>query len=206
MSRWEIGGPPISCTQNATAARSTAAAGIRRGSRTARNADNDVLVIGAGPAGMECALVLGKRGMRRVHLVDAATEIGGHLRWVPRCRASASGRRVVNYREIQLAKLRTSSSSPRRAWTPRTSLDYGAEIVVLATGSHWVGDGINGADPCDRSPAPTHRLPDVPTPEQIMLEGKELAGDSVVVYDTDGYFMGVSIAEKLALDGKPVTS
>ncbi len=40
------------------------------------------------------------------------------------------------------------------------------------------------------------------TPEQIMLEGKELPGERVVVLDTDGYFMGVSLAEKLALRGQ----
>src|SRR5207244_2359764 len=68
ISRWEIGGPPLICTQNATAGEE-----YRRGwhperFETAANADNDVLVVGAGPAGMECAMVLGKRGMRRVHL------------------------------------------------------------------------------------------------------------------------------------------
>ena len=41
----------------------------------AANADNDVVVVGAGPAGMECAMVLGKRGMRRVHLVEDASQI-----------------------------------------------------------------------------------------------------------------------------------
>ena len=56
-----VGGPPIVCTQNATVGEE-----YRRGwhpekfSRAA-NADNDVLVVGAGPAGMECAMVLGKR-------------------------------------------------------------------------------------------------------------------------------------------------
>ena len=64
VSRWEIGGPPMICTQNATAGEE-----YRRGWHpekfsTAKNADNDVLVVGAGPAGMECAMVLGKRGMR----------------------------------------------------------------------------------------------------------------------------------------------
>ena len=50
--------------------RSTAAAGTPRGSRGPKRRE-DVLVVGAGPAGMECAIVLGKRGMRAVHLVDA---------------------------------------------------------------------------------------------------------------------------------------
>ena len=64
----------------------------------AANADNDVLVVGAGPAGMECAMVLGKRGMRRVHLVDGRAESGGHLRWVTSCPASATWARVIQYR------------------------------------------------------------------------------------------------------------
>jgi len=38
-----------------------------------------------------------------------------------------------------------------------------------------------------------------------MGAGKQLAGESVVVFDNDGYFMGVSIAEKLAEEGKKVT-
>ncbi len=77
-------GHHIGCTQNATAGEE-----YRRGwhperfSRAA-NADLDVLVVGAGPAGMECAITLAKRGMHQVHLVDAASEVGGCMRWIPR--------------------------------------------------------------------------------------------------------------------------
>ena len=38
-----------------------------------------------------------------------------------------------------------------------------------------------------------------------MGEGKELEGERILVFDNDGYFMGVSIAEKLAMEGKKVT-
>jgi len=38
-----------------------------------------------------------------------------------------------------------------------------------------------------------------------MGEGKQLEGDRIVVFENDGYFMGVSIAEKLAMEGKQVT-
>ncbi|MGH2996757.1 MAG: FAD-binding protein, partial [Gaiellaceae bacterium] len=74
-------GGNIGCTQNATAGEE-----FRRGwhperFEPAENRDRDVLVVGAGPAGMECAIVLGKRGFRRVHLVDAEVEIGGIMRW-----------------------------------------------------------------------------------------------------------------------------
>ena len=77
ISRWEIGGPPMICTQNATAGEE-----YRRGwhpekFHPAANSEKGVLVVGAGPAGMECAMVLGKRDMRRVHLVEAQDEVGG---------------------------------------------------------------------------------------------------------------------------------
>ena len=38
-----------------------------------------------------------------------------------------------------------------------------------------------------------------------MGEGKQLEGENVVIFENDGYFMGVSLAEKLADEGKKVT-
>ncbi len=110
----------------------------------AANADRDVLVVGAGPAGMECAIVLAKRGFRRVHLVDReARDRRDHA-----LGAAAPGlgewARVVNWRRIQLEKLKnvevfTGLATRRR----RGVLTYGAELVIVATGSHWAGDGLN---------------------------------------------------------------
>ena len=105
ISRSESG-HHLGCTQNATAGEE-----YRRGWHPERferaaNADRDVLVVGAGPAGMECAIVLGKRGFRRVHLVDAAAEIGGSMRWVPQLPGLGEWARVVNWRRIQLEKLK----------------------------------------------------------------------------------------------------
>src|SRR5262249_56952100 len=82
ISRWEMGGPPMVCTQNATAGEE-----YRRGwhperFHRARNAEKGVLVVGAGPAGMECAMILGKREMSAVHLVEAQDEIGGNVNLV----------------------------------------------------------------------------------------------------------------------------
>jgi len=77
-----------------------------------------VLVVGAGAAGMECAIVLGKRGLRRVHLVDAMPDLGGAMRWIPRLPTLGEWARVVSYRRIQIDKLGTSSSSPIPDSTP----------------------------------------------------------------------------------------
>src|SRR3954453_18553171 len=204
ISRWEIGGPPLICTQNATAGEE-----YRRGwhpekFEKAGNADNDVLVVGAGPAGMECARVLGERGMRRVHLVEAQDDMGGIMRWIPQLPGLGEWARVVNYRKIQIDKLKNVEFITDTKLDAQAVKEYGAEIVVIATGGYWATDGLNGASH-DRIPGADASLPHVLTPEQIMVEGKAVPAERVVIVDNDGYFMGVSLAEKLASEGKKVT-
>jgi dimethylamine/trimethylamine dehydrogenase len=163
-----------------------------------------VLVIGSGPAGMECAMVLGKRGMRRVHLVEAQDDMGGIMRWVPQLPGLGEWARVVNYRRIQIDKLKNVEFIPNTELDADGVKDYGAEIVVVATGAYWATDGLNGCTH-DTIPGADASQPWCLTPEQIMRDGKEVPGDKVLIVDDDGYYMGPSMAEKLALDGKQVT-
>src|SRR5258708_4635206 len=83
-------------------------------------------------------------------------------------------------------------------------LSYGAELVVLATGSRWAADGFNGLT-FEAIPGADASQNFVLTPEQVMLENKRPPGEQVIVYDCDGYFMGAGIAELLRLDGYQVT-
>ena len=131
------------------------------------------LVVGAGPAGMECAIVLGKRGFEAVHLVDAAPEIGGRLRWTRQLPTLGDWGRITDYRAIQLDKLDNVEVITGRQLTAADVLDYGAQIVVVATGSTWRGDGVQ-PEHADIAGADAS-LPHVLTPEQVMLEGKRPA-------------------------------
>jgi dimethylamine/trimethylamine dehydrogenase len=190
------------CTQNATSGEE-----YRRGWHPERfgraaNHENDALIVGGGPAGMECAIVLAKRGMRRIHLVESGEDLGGHLRWVPRLPRMGEWARVIDHRRIQLSKLGNVEVMTTVELTREAVLEYGAEIVITATGSRWATDGLNGPAQ-DSIPGADAGLPHVLVPEQIMLESKEV-GDRVVIYDTEGYFMGTALAEKLASEGKAV--
>ncbi|MEO8290212.1 MAG: FAD-dependent oxidoreductase, partial [Gaiellaceae bacterium] len=193
-------GNHIGCTQNATAGEE-----YRRGWHPERfepaaNADNDVLVVGAGPAGLECAIVLGKRGFRRVHLVEAEPEIGGVMRWVPRLPGLGEWARFLNWRAVQLEKLRNVEVITGTRLTAKEIREYGAEIVVVATGARWAEDGLNGVTHAP-IPGADASLPHILTPEQIMLGGKAPPGKRVLVYDCEGYFTAAGLAEKLAGEG-----
>ncbi len=196
-------GNHIGCTQNATAGEE-----YRRGwhperFEPAENRDRDVLVVGSGPAGMECAIVLGKRGFRRVHLVEAEAEIGGITRWVPRLPGLGEWGRLLNWRSVQLANLGNVEMITGARLSAQDVREYGAEIVIVATGSRWAGDGLNFVTH-EPIPGADASLAHVLTPEQVMLEGKTPPGERVLVFDADGYFMAAGLGEKLAAEGHSV--
>jgi dimethylamine/trimethylamine dehydrogenase len=153
---------------------------------------------------MECALVLARRQMRRVHLVEATAEMGGALTWISRLPGLGEWAWVADHRRVQLDRVRNVETILRTRLNAGQIRDYGADIVVMATGSRWVGDGFNGTSH-EVIPGADATLPWVLTPEQVMVEGKAVPGTRVVVYDADGYYMGASLAEKLARDGRQVT-
>ncbi len=200
VSRWERGAR-IVCTQNATTNEE-----FRRGwhleSFAAAPEPGSVLVVGAGPAGMECARVLGSRGYD-VHLREASGEIGGHIRDVMRYPGLAEWGRVISYRQIQLDKLaNVEVHTGVGAMSADDVLGYGADKAVLATGSRWAEDGLSGAN-YGTIPGADASQTQVLTPEQVMA-GKAV-GERVVVLDADGYFTGLAMAEMMADAGKDVT-
>ncbi|MBA3407332.1 MAG: FAD-dependent oxidoreductase, partial [Solirubrobacterales bacterium] len=216
ISRWEIGGPPMVCTQNATAGEEYRRGWHPENFSKATNADKGVLVVGAGPAGMECAMVLGKRGMSAVHLVESAAEIGGCVNWISKlghsdgkenlARGTARGlgewARITNYRQIQLDKLRNVEIHLNSRLSAADVLEYGAEIVIIATGCHFATDGLN---PATHAPIPgaDTSLDWQLTPDQVVAGVKQV-GQRVLVLENEGYHMGASVAQRLAGEGKQV--
>jgi dimethylamine/trimethylamine dehydrogenase len=201
VSKFQQGGQ-IMCTQNVTIGEE-----YRRGWHpekfTKTESPCSVLIVGAGPAGMECARVLGERGYT-VHLREAERELGGHWKSIATLPRLAEWARVISYREIQLRKLKKhvevhTGVGPMSAGEV---LRYGADRVVVATGYHWARDG-RGAN-YGPIPGADASLPHVLTPTQVM-EGKEVPGKRALILDGDGHFMGIALAELLADRGKEVT-
>jgi dimethylamine/trimethylamine dehydrogenase len=192
----------LGCIQNATAGEEHRRGWHPERFEPASNAEKAVLVVGAGPAGMECAVTLGRREFEAVHLVEASDDIGGRMRWVRRLPTLGDWGRIVDHRKVMLSKLRNVEVITGRRLSAEDVRDYGAQLVVVATGSHWSGEGLQSSthDPIEGASA---SLPHVLTPEQVM-EGKRPPGGRVVVYDAEGYFVGPGIAELLANEGLEV--
>jgi dimethylamine/trimethylamine dehydrogenase len=190
----------IVCTQNATAGEEFRRNWHPERFDRAANADKAVLIIGAGPAGMECAVVLGKRGMRSVHLVDAAGDIGGVAAVTARLPGLQQWQRLVDWRRGELARLGNVEVVTGHTLDAAAARAFGAELVVVATGAHWLADGTSHVT---HAPIPGAGLPHVLTPERVLAEMPEPG--RVLVYDCEGHLMGAGLAELLAMAGSFVT-
>ena len=189
---------PIRCTQNPTMGEEW-----RRGWHPERigpkTSGGNVLIVGAGPAGLEAARALGQRGYR-VTLADKANEAGGRLVNERRLPGLTEWGRVVDYRTYQISQMANVDLYLESLMTPETLNDFGADHIALATGAKWKKDGIGRHNPLGIDITVGAK---VFSPDDIMA-GIELKGP-VVVFDDDHFYMGGAISEKLRRDGCEVT-
>ncbi len=187
---------PIRCTQNPTMGEEW-----RRGWHpeiiAPKKSDKEILIVGAGPAGLEAARALGQRGYR-VILTDAAREFGGRVVRESRLPGLAEWRRVADWRVTQIEKLPNVFPYLGSRMSATDVLEAGARDVIIATGSSWRRDGLGRY-------TKTRLLPEAWffTPDDLM-NGK-LPRGRVIVYDDDHYYMGGVLAELLAQNDCDVT-
>jgi dimethylamine/trimethylamine dehydrogenase len=185
----------LRCTQNPTIAEEW-----RQGWHPERIAQHPkrekVLVIGAGPAGLEAALSLGRRGLE-VTLAERNTQLGGRLLQESALPGLATWIRVRDWRTHMIGKLPNIAVYPGSEMSAADIADFGADHVVLATGSQWRRDGVGvvNMDPLT--------LPNAITPDDV-FSGAKIIGP-VIIYDDEHYFMGGALAEKLQQAGHQVT-
>ena len=190
----------LRCTQNPTQGEEW-----RRGwhpeTMPPKEGDERVLVVGAGPAGLECARALGQRGYR-VLLAEAGREAGGRVAREARLPGLATWGRVADWRLGQIAAMPHVELFLDSEMTAATVRETGAALVAIATGARWRRDGSGRH--LDRPPAiAAEAAGRIFTPDDVMA-GTALQGP-VAVYDDDRYYMGGVIAEKLAQDGHRVS-
>ena len=165
-----------------------------------KKSDGSVLVVGAGPAGLEAALSAARRGYE-VYLAETTDKLGGRVTQESRLPGLAEWARVRDWRVTQLQRMPNVSIYRDSALEAEHVLEFGARHVAIATGSVWRRDGV-GRD--SGFPVPGFDAANVYTPDDIMT-GPDPAGGSVIVWDDDHYYMGGVLAELCRYTGREVT-
>ena len=189
---------PIRCTQNPTMGEEW-----RRGwhpeyippART----KHTVLVVGGGPAGLECAVSLGKRG-HSVTIAEARDEFGGRVVDESALPGLSAWRRVRDYRMQQLHQLKDVEAYTSSELNLENIIEFGAQHVVIATGAKWRKDGVGREH---YAPIEGSDKDWVFSPDDVMA-GLKFAGQ-VVIYDDDHFYMGGVVAELARMAGVDVT-
>ena len=155
-----------------------------------------VLIVGAGPAGLEAALSLGRRGLE-VTLAERGPQLGGRILRESSLPGLATWIRVRDWRAHMIGKHPNIAVFLGSEMTAADIVEFGADHVVLATGSTWRRDavGVVMIEPLV--------LPRALTPDDVF--GGAAINGPVVIYDDEHYFMGGALAEKLRLAGHDVT-
>ncbi len=160
-----------------------------------------VLVVGGGPAGMEAARVAAERG-HRVTLVEALGDLGGQFRLAGLAPRRGQIMELMDWYLRQFERLGVEV----RYFTPMDEtdiIDFGADEVVLATGSlpderarqRWL-------PMADALPGLEHGK--VFACEEV-FRGQAEIGKSVIVLDEGGNWRGAGTAWYLADNGHDVT-
>ncbi|MGI9350661.1 MAG: NAD(P)-binding protein [Rhizobiaceae bacterium] len=192
-------GVPIRCTQNPTMSEEW-----RRGWHPEKvnpgKSTSSILIVGAGPSGLEAAHILGKRGYH-VMLAEATRGLGGRVNRESRLPGLGQWIRVRDYRLQQIEKLKNVEVFRESEMNAQEVMEIGADHVAIATGASWRRDGF-GANALSAisNLGPAAKIY---TPDDIMAGN--IPQVPTLVYDDDHYYMGAVLAEMIRGGGAPVT-
>ncbi len=178
-------GRGVTCVQNAVVGRESEWSDLAPAERALK-----VVIVGGGPAGLECARVARLRG-HAVVLFEKDRELGGQTLIAKKAPARQDFDGATRYSSMQCAKLgvdvRTGAEADASA-----ILRESPDIVVLATGARALRPDIPGVKECGIS-------------AWDVLAGRDILGTRVLVIDEEYGFQSSSVAEYLLDRGKQVT-
>ena len=188
-------GIPIRCTQNPTMGEEW-----RRGWHPERIkpklSEAAALVVGAGPAGLECTMQLARRGYQ-VTLAEASDRLGGRVLAESGLKGLSAWLRVRDNRVYELRQKANVDIFTDSELSVAQILELGIENIFLATGARWRADGVGRSR---RKAIVGLDSIELFTPHDIMA-GTALPDGPLVVYDDDQCYLGGVIADHLSAAG-----
>ena len=190
---------PIRCTQNPTMGEEW-----RRGWHPEkikpRKTEQSALVVGSGPAGLECSMQLARRGYN-VILSEGASELGGRVLLESDLKGLSAWKRVVDNRVYEIQQKTNIEIYRESELTLSHINELDVNNLFIATGSSWRVDGIGRSR--RKEIAGLEKI-QVLTPTDAIRKQDSIK-DPLVIYDDDqGYLAGV-IADHLSSLGHNVT-
>ena len=185
ISRIYVGGEALCLHNPATGREATMPHVVPRAERQRR-----VVVIGAGPAGLEAARVSAERG-HKVTLIEAEAQVGGQINLASKVYWRRDLQTIAQWREDQCRKLGVD------IWLGYTGdaqmvEGFSPDVVVVATGGIPNVGEIEGAEY-------VYSTWDI-------LGGRVDIGERVLMFDDQGADSGISCADYLAQAGKKLRS
>jgi 2,4-dienoyl-CoA reductase-like NADH-dependent reductase (Old Yellow Enzyme family)/thioredoxin reductase len=148
-----------------------------------------VVIIGAGPAGLEAARVAAERG-HKVIVHEAANDPGGQIRLTAQTERRAEMMQIIQWRFEECERMGVTFHFNSFADT-ETVLAEIPDMVIIATG------GLPHTEVLDEGDALVVSAWDI-------LSGDARPGDNVLIYDDAGDYAALQAAEKIAATGAKV--
>jgi pyruvate/2-oxoglutarate dehydrogenase complex dihydrolipoamide dehydrogenase (E3) component len=150
-----------------------------------------VIVVGAGPSGMEAARVAHERG-HEVTVYEKSDTVGGQVKLIGKRPGRGAMQGVIRYLKHMLTEQGVSIQTGVTA-TPELILEQAPDAVVVATGSVPVS-----------KPFPGNYGPPAVLNGWDVIQDTHPVGEKVLFVDEDGGHHAMATAELLAEQGKQV--
>ena len=186
---------PIRCTQNPTMGEEW-----RRGwdpeTIKPKITDQQVLVVGSGPAGLECSVQMARRGYH-VILAESKKELGGRVLFESGLKGLSAWKRVADNRVYEIQQKNNIELYKDSELSLSHINELGVDNIFLATGSSWRVDGVGRSS---REPIKGLDKITVLSPEDAIKNINKLESPIVIYDDEQGYLAGV-LADHLSANG-----
>ena len=174
--------------------------GTLRSANTAKR----VVVVGAGPAGLKIAGILGQRG-HDVVLLERGSQIGGRINLIKRLPTRGDWQAVIDNLSMILRKCGIEPNLGVEA-TVDLLKDEEPDEIICATGATWDRTGFSTCRP-DRETIPgfdQENVLDIGTAVAAAINDPQSLGKKILIVDDTGGYLPIGLAEVLGNAGLAV--